>query len=118
MNYVCIWDHEFQKLKIQNSELKQFIQQLYLIDRLDPRISFFRGRTNASLVYYKTSDHEEIRYIDFISLYPRVNKYYQYPVDNPTMITKDFGDIKDCFSIANVKILPPWGLYHPVLPYR
>ena len=34
------------------------------------------------------------------------------------MITKDFGDVKDYFGIAKVKILPPRGLYHPVLPYR
>ena len=61
MNYVCIWDHEFQKLKHQNSELKQ----LDLMERLDPRESFFEGRTNASQLYYKTSEHEKIRYVDF-----------------------------------------------------
>ena len=26
MKYVCIWEHEFQKLKNQNVELKQFIK--------------------------------------------------------------------------------------------
>ena len=41
MKYVCIWDHEFQKLKNQNVELKQFIKHLDLMDRLDPRESFF-----------------------------------------------------------------------------
>ena len=41
MKYVCIWDHKFQKLKNQNVELKQFIKQLDLMDRLDPRESFF-----------------------------------------------------------------------------
>ena len=75
MNYVCIWDHEFQKLKNQNSELKQFIKQLDFVERLDPRESFFGGRTNASQLYYKTSEHEEIRCVDFTSLYPWVNKY-------------------------------------------
>ena len=58
MNYVCIWDHEFQKLKNQHSELKQFIKQLDLMDRLDPRESFsLGGRTNASQLYYKASEH-------------------------------------------------------------
>ena len=65
MNYVCTWDHEFQKLKNKNSELKQFIKQLDFIDGLDPRESFFGGRTNARQLYYKTSQHEEIRYVDF-----------------------------------------------------
>ena len=35
MKYVCIWEHEFQKLKNQNAELKQFIKQLDLMDRLE-----------------------------------------------------------------------------------
>ena len=118
MKYVCIWEHEFQKLKSQNVELKQFIKQLDLMDRLDPRESFFWGRTNASQLYYQTSEQEKIKYVNFTILYPLVNKYCRYPVGHPTVITKDFGDIKDYFGIAKVRILPPRGLYNPVLPYR
>jgi hypothetical protein len=118
MKYVCIWDHEFKKQKIQNTELKQFVESLDIIDRLDPRKSFFGGRTNASQLYYKAEEQEEIKYVDFTSLYPWVNKYCQYPVGHPTIITKDVKDIKGYFGIAKVKILPPRGLYHPVLPYR
>ena len=55
MKYVCIWEHEFQKLKNQNVELKQFIKQLDLMDRLDPRESFFGGRTNASQLSRRSS---------------------------------------------------------------
>ena len=43
IKYVCIWDHEFQKLKNQNVELKQLIKHLDLMDRLDPREGFFGG---------------------------------------------------------------------------
>ena len=118
MKYVCIWEQEFQKLKNQNVELKQFIKQLDLMDRLDPRENFFGGLTNASQLYYQTSEQKKIKYVDFTSLYPSVNKYCGYPVGHPTVITKDFGDIKDYFDIAKVRILPPRGLYHPVLPYR
>ena len=118
MKYVCIWDHEFKTQQNQNTELKQFVTNLDLIDRLDPRESFFGGRTNASQLYYKVEEMEEIKYVDFTSLYPWVNKYCQYPVGHPTIITKDFKDINDYFGIAKVKILPPKGLYHPILPYR
>ena len=118
MKYVCIWKHEFQKFKSQNVEVKQFIKQLDLMDRLDPRESFFGGRTNASQLYYQTAEQEKIKYMDFTSLYPWVNKYCRYPLSHPTVITKDFGDIKDYFGIAKVRILPPRGLNHPVLPYR
>ena len=43
MRYVCIWDHEFQKLINQNAELKQFIKQLDLMDKLGPRELFGRS---------------------------------------------------------------------------
>ena len=88
------------------------------MDRWDPRESFFGGRTNASQLYYQTSEQEKIKYVNFKSLCPWVNKYWRYPVGHPTVITKDFRDIKDYFGIAKVRILPPRGLYHPVLPYR
>ena len=37
---------------------------------------------------------------------------------HPEIITSDFKDLNQYFGIAKVKILPPKGLYHPVLPYR
>ncbi|XP_053382580.1 uncharacterized protein LOC128549597 [Mercenaria mercenaria] len=118
MKYVCIWDHEFRKQKNQNSEMKRFIDNLDLTDRLDPREGFFGGRTNASKLFYQVDESEQVKYVDFTSLYPWVNKYCQYPVGHPVIITKDFNDLKEYFGIAKVKIVPPRGLYHPVLPYR
>ena len=118
MKYICIWDHDFKKQQNQNPELRQFISQLDIMDRLDPRESFFGGRTNASRLYYKVRENERVKYVDFTSLYPWVNKYCRYPLGHPSVISKDFGDIKDYFGIAKVKIIPPRGLYHPVLPYR
>ena len=118
MKYVCIWDHDFKKLKDENEELKECIAQLDVADRLDPRESFFGGRTNASQLYYKTKEHEQVRYVDFTSLYPWVNKYCRYPVGHPKILTKDFGKLEEYFGIAKIKTLPPRGLYHPVLPYR
>ena len=47
-----------------------------------------------------------------------MNKYSRYPVGHPTIITEDFQQFDKYFGIARVKILPPRGLYHPVLPYR
>ena len=54
----------------------------------------------------------------FFSLYPYVNKYGRYPAGHPEILTSDFDDISSYFGIAKIKILPPRGLYHPVLPYR
>lgn len=50
-DYVCIWEHDWVKLDIQ--------------DRLDPRESFFGGRTNAAKLYYQVAEEEKIKYVDF-----------------------------------------------------
>ena len=118
MKYVCIWDHDFKQQKNENEQLRDYIAQLDLTERLDPRESFFGGRTNASQLYYKTEEHERVNYADFCSLYPYINKYARYPVGHPVILTQGLVDIKDYFGIAKVKILPPRGLYHPILPYR
>ena len=54
----------------------------------------------------KPNEQEKVKYVDFTSLYPWVNKYCRYPVGHPTVITKYFGDIKDYFGIAKAKIMP------------
>ncbi|GBN72881.1 hypothetical protein AVEN_272306-1 [Araneus ventricosus] len=76
--------------------------------------AFFGGRTNAVKLYYEG----EAKYVDFTSLYPWVNKYCMYPVGHPEIITDDFGSIDEYFGLAMCKVLPPRGLYLPVLPIR
>ena len=76
------------------------------------------GRTNATRLHYQVRQGEMIKYVDFTSLYPWVNKYCKYPVGHPSIISSDFRSLDQYFGIAKVKALPPRGLYHPVLPYR
>lgn len=88
---------------------------------LEPRQAFFGGRTNVIKVYHKAvlAEGEEIRYVDFTSLYPWVNKNGKYPVGHPEIIFQpETTNIACYFGLARVSILPPRGLYHPVLPYR
>ena len=118
MKYVCMWENEFRETYRNDPELRHYLQNLDITDRLDPRESFFGGRTNASQLYYRTKEDEKIEYVDFTSLYPWVNKTCKYPVGHPEVITSDFKEIDQYFGIAKVRILPPRGLYHPVLPYK
>ena len=67
-------------------------------------------------MYRKAEEGEKIKYVDFMSLYPTVNKYD--PVGHSTVIMSDFADIRDYFGIAKVKGLPPKNVYHPILPVR
>lgn len=43
---------------------------------------------------------------------------YRYPVGHPTVITEGFSDVSNYFGFIKCCILPPRGLFHPVLPYR
>jgi G:T-mismatch repair DNA endonuclease (very short patch repair protein) len=115
---VSLWEHEFHEMKKGNSKMSKYVDNLDLQDRLEPRDSFFGGRTNAVRLHYRVQSGEQIHYIDFTSLYPWVNKYMMYPVGHPDIITENFKPITEyeC-GIAKVKVLPPRGLYHPVLPY-
>ena len=115
---VTKWDHEFRRELKSDPELSAFVDALDLVERLEPRDAFFGGRTNAVKLYRKAEEGEKIKYVDFTSLYPTVNKYDRYPVGHPIIEVSDFTDIQEYFGIAKVKILPPTDVYHPVLPVR
>lgn len=53
------------------------------------------------------------------SEYPWVNKYGTYPVGHPTILFEpEDQDPSHYYGIVKVDILPPFGLYNPVLPHR
>ena len=58
------------------------------------------------------------RYVDFTSLYPWCNKNTYNIVGHPQIITENFGDVSTYFGLIKCTVLPPRGLFHPVLPYR
>lgn len=53
-----------------NPDLQQFLDKLELVEPLEPRHSFFGGRTNAATLYYKADPAvgEQIKYVDVTSL--------------------------------------------------
>ncbi|KNC99233.1 uncharacterized protein SPPG_05489 [Spizellomyces punctatus DAOM BR117] len=84
---------------------------------LDPRNAFFGGRTNASKLYYKCSEKERVKYCDFTSQYPWVNAFGEYPCYSfPTRILNNFDGQLNYNGFIKCRIVPPRGLYHPVLP--
>ena len=60
---------------------------------------------------------EEIRYVDVTSLLPVGEQ--ELPLPHPQIITQPVDQSMGLyFGIATVYILPPAGLFHPVLPVR
>ncbi|XP_055336862.1 uncharacterized protein LOC129587247 [Paramacrobiotus metropolitanus] len=113
-----IWEHEYYDHVKADSKMKALVQELSFISPLNPRDAFYGGRTNAVKLYHQVSDDEKISYFDVNSEYPYVNKNKRYPVGTPTIITKDFEDIRKYFGLVQCQVLPPGNLQLPVLPYR
>ena len=118
-NVIAMWECEWTQLKQEDESVRQLVQSFELVSRLQPRDAFFGGRTNAIKLHHVVQDGEKIYYLDFTSLYPWTNKNCFYPVGHPVVIHEPgTTDIAPYFGIVKCKILPPYGLYHPVLPYR
>ena len=116
----CQWSRQ-KKNAEEGSVLKTWLTSYDGgVTPLEPRDAFFGGRTNAVRLHHACEDDERIFHQDVTSLYPWVNKYCCYPVGHPTVITQfeDATDLRDYFGLVKVTILPPRGLYHPVLPLR
>ena len=115
-----IWEHEWDTLCKENDQIKDFIKKenLELTDPINPRDALSGGRTNAIVLYYLCSQTEKIKYIDYTSLYPYVQKYGIYPIGHLEIITENFCYKKRYFGLIKCRILPPRKFYHPVLPAK
>ena len=112
------WDHEFRQEMTDDEDLTKFVKSVNVVSLLEPRDSFFGGRVNETRLHYKIKEGETIDYVDYTSLYPAVNKYDRYMMGHPIIILNNFKSIHLYLCSAHVAILPPRGLFHPVLPYR
>ena len=118
-NYVEIWDHEWQDLLKKDEQVRKFVENLDLKDPIKPRDALFGGRTNAINLFHSCRDDEQIKYYDVTSLYPFVQKTCKYPKGVPIIITENFSDnIHEYFGLIQCRIIPPKGLYFPVIPAR
>ena len=116
-NLVEIWECQFRQDMAENVALADMYDKYKPFQPLQPREAFFGGRTNATKLYHECNDDENIRYVDFTSLYPWVCKYAKLPLGHPEVYRDT--DIPDRVEgLIKCKVLPPQNLLHPVLPYR
>ena len=73
-------------------------------------------------IHYKGRENETIQYVDVMSLYPYICKYFMFPVGHPTVhVGDECKDTETCLrmdGLIKCTIVPPQKLFHPVLPYR
>ena len=118
-NVLEIWECQWDEQVKTNEAVQRFLSSFDLVPPLNPRDAFYGGRTEAVALHSVAGEGEEIRYCDITSLYPYVNKTCTYPIGHPQIITQPMDQsIHSYFGIALVDILPPAGLFHPVLPVR
>jgi hypothetical protein len=117
-NIVEKWECDLKRELNEDGEMRRHFEEHSLVDPLQPREAFFGGRTNAAKLFHKCENGERIKYVDFTSLYPWCNKSTRMVVGHPEIITENFEDISAYFGLIKCTVLPPRGLFHPVLPYR
>ena len=115
-NHVSTYECQLNKNKGLQKFAKDFDQEI--VEPLNPRDSFYGGRTNATKLPHKFKENECGRYIDFCSLYPTVQYYQKYPISHPTKIHNPEKYCKSWYGLIKCKVVPPRKLYHPVLPQR
>ena len=115
-NHVSTYECQLNKNKEFQKFAKYFTQEI--VEPLNPRDAFYGGRTNATKLLYNFKENECGRYVDFCSLYPTVQYYQKYPTGHPTKIFNSEKHDKSWYGLIKCKVLPPKGLYHPVLPQR
>ena len=114
---VEVYECELKKEKKFSKFLKTWNREF--VGPLNPRDVFFGGRTNVTKLTYNFKKGEKGKYVDFVSLYPTVQFYKDYPIGHPTKICNPPQEYdKKWFGFVKCKVLPPRGLYHPVLPVK
>jgi len=85
------------------------------------RDSLYRGRTKAMRLHHKARENETIQYLEVMSLYPYICKYFEFPVGHPIIHVGDAcKDIEACLRMEGLNkcsIVPPERFYHPDLPF-
>ena len=84
---MVLWECQWHQLKKEREGVSEFVDSLEFIDPLEPRDAFCGGRTNAVQLYHliDADSDEKMKYYDFTSLYPWVNKIGRYPVGTPRL---------------------------------
>jgi len=89
---------------------------------LHTRDALYGGRNEVMHLHYMARENETVQYVDVLSLYPYICKYFKFPVGHPIIHVGDAcKDTDACLcmdGLIKCSIVPLERLYHPVLPFR
>ena len=111
------WECEFREEIKHNPVLAEIYESFQPYEALVPSDAFFGGRVNAIRLFDEPKPHEQLRYVDFTSLYPYICKYVLFPLGHPKVYWGD--QIPDVVQgLIKCKVCPPPNLFHALLPCR
>ncbi|CAI5452335.1 unnamed protein product [Caenorhabditis angaria] len=116
-----VWEHEIREQMASNRNMKQFFAQCRHTSCLRPRDAMYGGRTQPFKYILIADKCENIRYLDFCSLYPFVNMTAAYPTGQPEIITENFDYASGSLQYRGLvycDVNPSKNLELPILPYR
>ena len=115
-------------IKQQNPALIKTCEDEVNLRRLNPSEALYGGRTSPAQMHVDLTDSstEWIKYIDFCSLYPYVQKTGDYPVGVPDEIygarlpteNEFMQKHEDYFGLVYCDVTPPNNLLFPILPLK
>ena len=100
-----MYECELNKNKDFKTYMKTWNREI--VGPLNPKDSYFGGRTNISKLTYNFKNNETGRYVDFCSLYATVQYYKRYPVGHPIKILEPECYNENWIGFIKCKILPP-----------
>jgi hypothetical protein len=86
------------------------------------RDALYGGRTEAMRLHYMIAEGETIQYVEVMSLYHYICRYFKFPTDHPVIHVGE-----DCLymqamlqknGLTKCSILLPKHLFHHALPFR
>ena len=126
MEVDSIWECQWKKYIACRDDVQAGLDRhglrrndIFFLSSLNPRDTLRGGHCGNTKLLHECQEGEEIKYVDFTSLYPAMIRSKFYPMGHPIIITSDFSYEKDAyFGAAKCRVLPPKDLLHPVLPLK
>ena len=104
-----------------NKKAESITQPVVEQSPLHTRDALYGGRTEAMRLHYKASENETIQYVDVMSLYPYICKYFKFPIGHPIIEGGNSCKNKDaCLQLEGFikySIVPP-EMYHLIFTCR
>ena len=110
-----IWECDVKRELHVNPEIKTYFNNFQIVEPLELRHAFYGGCTNATKLFHQCQPDEKIHYVDFTSLYPWCNKYSEYPLGHPEIITELWGCLA-VFWLSEMYSSTPTSAFPPCPP--